>query len=140
MRLMMTPSDARVTRAVNVRISTVRHGPIEEFSIDGGILKCRQTPVHAMSFIKEKHVALMWHPWRWQVVRIQIDGMEYDVVDFIQQTPVNGRHAISDATFGLNERISTQTESEILHLIETRPKQNHFDSSSYCLILIIIYV
>ncbi len=44
---------------------------------------------------------------------------------------------VSDATFGLNERISTQTESEILHLIETRPKQNHFNSSSYCLILII---
>ncbi len=93
MRWMMTPADAGVSRAVNVRISTVRHGPIEEFSIDGGILKCRQTPVTDMSFIKEKHVALMRHPVRRQVVRIQIDGMEHDGVGLIQQTPVNGRHA-----------------------------------------------
>ncbi len=104
----------------NVGIATVGHGPVEVifqwFGEDGQPL-----PLAGHRFVVEEHVALGGQPVPGQIVDVEIVGVEDEGVALVGQTLVSRRQAVGVATAGGDERLTTQTKTEIVPAEESCP-------------------
>ncbi len=104
----------------NVGIATVGHGPVEKMfqrlGEDGQPL-----PLAGYRFVVEENVALGGQPVAGQIFDVEIVGVEDEGVALVGQTLVGRRQAVGVVTAGGHERLTTQTETEIVPAEESCP-------------------
>ncbi len=109
----------------NVRIETIRHRPVEEAKT--GPLEQQRFRVRVgrrLHFVKDE--SLMRKPVSRQIDQVQILDGENDDVALVEKRSVVRDVTARRRTLGVDKRLMTETEREILDAEETIPVQNRF--------------
>lgn len=118
----------------NVRIETIRHRPVEEAKT--GPLEQQRFCVRVgrrLHFVKDE--PLMRKPVSRQIDQIQILDGENDHVALVEKRSVVGDVTTRRRTLGIDKRLMTETEREILDAEKTVPVQNRFQCRLYDFLL-----